>query len=166
MTRILVISDTHIPARTNKIPEVLKKEAQTCDCCLHSGDFTTQPVFEKINSWVKTYGVRGNMDNDIVAGELPEKQILKFEDITIGLIHGSGHPNNLIEYINKEFAREFDKIDIFVFGHSHNTLDKEIKGKIYFNPGSPTDTVFAPYRSYGILEINGKNIKRKIMKIT
>jgi len=37
--------------------------------------------------------------------------------------------------------------------------------KIYFNPGSPTDTIFAPYQSYGILEINGKEIKRSIVKI-
>ena len=46
-----------------------------------------------------------------------------------------------------------------------NVENKEIEGKIYFNPGSPTDKMFTPHLSYGILEINGKNLKRKVVKI-
>ena len=40
-----------------------------------------------------------------------------------------------------------------------------IDGKIYFNPGSPTDRVFAPYNSYGIIEIKDGKLKRRIVKI-
>ena len=29
-----------------------------------------------------------------------------------------------------------------------------IEGVLFFNPGSVTDTVYAPYRSYGIIEID------------
>jgi predicted phosphodiesterase len=33
----------------------------------------------------------------------------------------------------------------------------EMRGSVlYFNPGSPNDAIFAPYQSYGILEINDR----------
>ena len=54
------------------------------------------------------------------------------------------------------FSQEMEKIDLFVFGHSHRAFDEERDGKIYFNPGSCTDKVFTPQCSYGILEIEGK----------
>lgn len=163
--RVLVISDTHIPIAANKLPSIIEEEAKLSDCCLHGGDFVIYPVFKTLNTWTKVYGVYGNMDDSMVREKLPAKQIIKLEEITLGLIHGGGHPSNLIDYINKEFSKEFKDIDIFVFGHSHCPLDKVIDGKIYFNSGSPTDRTFAPYCSYGILEIEGKEIKRRIVRI-
>jgi len=163
--KVLVVSDTHIPVAASKLPSVIEKEAKTSDCCLHAGDFIDYSVFEKLSAWTKTYGVCGNMDNDTVREQLPQKQIIKLEKINLGLIHGGGSPHNLISYVNKEFSRRFDEIDIFIFGHSHYPLDKEINGKIYFNPGSSTDKILAPYRSYGILDINDSQIKRRIVKV-
>ena len=163
--RILVVSDTHIPTIAEKIPPIIEKEAKNSDLCIHGGDWITYSIFTSINSLIKTYGVCGNMDDISIKEKLPSKQIINLEKITIGLTHGKGNPAKLLEYLDKEFSKDFKNIDIFVFGHSHLPLDKEINGKIYFNPGSITDTVFAPYRSYGILEINGKNIKRRIIKI-
>jgi putative phosphoesterase len=163
--RILVISDTHIPVSAHKLPSIIEEEARKSDCCLHAGDFITIETFELLNSWTKAYGVHGNMDDSSIIEELPLKQILKFEEITIGLIHGRGTPGNLINYINCEFYQELADIDVFVFGHSHQSMNKDIDGKIYFNPGSPTDQIFTPYRSYGILEINGKDIKSEVIQI-
>ena len=163
--RILVISDTHISTAKAKLPDIIVKEAKASDCCLHCGDFITYSVYENLTQLTVIHGVCGNMDGKVLVEKLPVKQILKFNGITVGLTHGGGHPENILTYIQKEFAKEVKNIDMFVFGHSHNPLNKEISGKIYFNPGSPTDTMFAPYRSYGILEISGKKIKRRIIKI-
>jgi len=163
--RVLVISDTHLTAKGDKLPAIIKQEAKACDCCLHSGDFSTYSVFEALSSWTKVYGVCGNMDDGSVRAKLPRKQIIGLEEVKVGLIHGAGHPSRLIDYLKKEFAKDADGVDIFVFGHSHCPLDEIKDGKIYFNPGSATDTVFAPYRSYGILDISGKDIKRRIVKI-
>ena len=91
------------------------------------------------------------------------------------LVHGHGNvgvndtadvrQRRMIVHLLADFglAAEKDKIDLFVFGHSHIAVDQEINGKIYFNPGSPTDTIFTPKRSYGIIEINGKKITRRII---
>ncbi len=163
--RILVISDTHIPYQTKELPSIIRKEAQKSDCCLHCGDFTSFSIFETLSELTKTFGVCGNMDDIAVRKNLPLKQILKFEDITIALIHGGGHPQNIIYRINNEFSNEMPNIDILVFGHSHSTLNEIQHGKIYFNPGSPTDTVSAAKRSYGIINIQGKKIEREIITI-
>lgn len=163
--RILVISDTHIQTKSGKLPPVIQNEASRSDYCLHCGDFTTYRIYEKLKFLTKTYGVCGNMDDDEVHEKLPSKCLIKIEQITLGLIHGGGSPNNLIYYINQEFSKNIDEIDIFVFGHSHLPVNEKIKDKIYFNPGSLTDKVSASYRSYGIIQINGRSINAKVVKI-
>ena len=38
-------------------------------------------------------------------------------------------------------------------------------GILFFNPGSPTDKIFAAKQYYGILEVTDKKIEGKIIKI-
>jgi putative phosphoesterase len=163
--RVLVISDTHIPVAAKELPSVINEEAKKSDYCLHAGDLINNTVFQILSNLTKTYAVQGNMDNFDIKGKLPEKEIITIGEVKLGLIHGRGAPSSLINYINEKFSKDLKNIDIFVFGHSHYPFDKEIGGKIYFNPGSPTDRVFTPYCSYGILEIEKKTIKRRLIKI-
>jgi putative phosphoesterase len=163
--KILVISDTHIPITTADLPPQITEAAKKADLCLHAGDFVDYDVFQKLSRLIKIYGVCGNMDDEKVRNELPSQKLLTVEDVTIALTHGGGAPDQLIYYVNDVFANSFAKIDLFIFGHSHRPIDTVIEGKIYFNPGSPTEKIFSPYNSYGELEISGKNIKRKLVKI-
>ncbi|MCM8786979.1 MAG: metallophosphatase family protein [Candidatus Omnitrophica bacterium] len=163
--KVIVISDTHIPTCANALPSIVEEEIKKSDYCLHAGDFVSYKFFESLRKFTKISAVCGNMDEAIVMGNLPKKQIVELENVKIGLIHGRGAPNNLIQYIKDEFKNEYNSIDIFVFGHSHLPTDEMIEGKIFFNPGSPTDKIFAPYCSYGILEIKDKTIHKKIVKI-
>lgn len=163
--RILVISDTHIPVAAKSLPLVIEQEAKQSDCCLHAGDFIGIEVLKQLSCLTKVHGVCGNMDEGEVKKILPAKKIIEFGRIKLALIHGQGGPSRLKDYIHKEFEKEMSCIDIFVFGHSHIPLNEEHDGKLYFNPGSPTDKMFTPYNSYGILEINGEEIKRRIVKI-
>ena len=61
--------------------------------------------------------------------------------------------------------KEFKQVDVIIFGHSHIPCNERIDGVLFFNPGSPTDKIFAPYNSYGMIEITGKNINARIIKI-
>ncbi|MFA5337009.1 MAG: metallophosphoesterase [Candidatus Omnitrophota bacterium] len=162
--RVLVISDTHIPVVADKLPAVVIEEAKKSDACIHAGDFVDVKVFYELSKITKTYAVCGNMDNSDIRKELPEKQIIELGSIRAGLIHGRGSPATLMNYIDTEFKQELNTLNIIIFGHTHHPLDKEIGGRVYFNPGSCTDRVFAPEPSYGILEIDGKNITRRIVK--
>ena len=64
----------------------------------------------------------------------------------------------------KTFLKEFKNVDIIVFGHSHKPINEQKNGVLLFNPGSPTDNIFAPFQSVGILELD-KGKKGTIIKI-
>ena len=104
--------------------------------------------------------VYGNMDSSEAQTALPEKKIIRAGKFKIGLTHGSGAPNTLVERIGKEFK----DVDIIVFGHSHKPLNEKINGVLFFNPGSATDTVFAKKRTIGLLELNA-DIRGEIIAI-
>jgi hypothetical protein len=103
------------------------------------------------------------MDEKEVKNFLSEREIIKLNGKKIGLMHGSGNPNKLIELVAKAF--ENDRVDVIVFGHAHYAVNETRGGILYFNPGSPSDKIFAPYNSYGIIEINGDKIEGKIIKL-
>jgi uncharacterized protein len=163
--RILVLSDTHIPSMARCLPVVVENEAKRCDVCLHAGDFIDYQTYEYLLGLLPVHAVCGNMDDQMLIDKLPSKKVIEFDCVKIGLTHGRGAPDDVITSVDKIFADVYDSIDLFVFGHSHIATDKEIKGKIYFNPGSSTDTMFATKCTYGIIEINHSKITRKVVTI-
>ena len=161
--RIGVISDTHIPDRAEEIPPEILEAFKKVDMIIHTGDFVGLEVLKKLrNVCSDVHAVYGNMDPEEIRNVLPEKEIVKVGKFQIGIAHGYGHPNKLVDFLSKMFAD--DAVDAIVFGHSHVPMNEK-KGKIlFFNPGSPTDKIFSKFNSYGILEIND-SIAGKIVKI-
>ena len=163
--KMLVISDTHIPVTADQLPQVILKEAQTCDYCFHAGDLVEYNIIEELSKLTTVHAVYGNMDDGNTKKRLPSKKIVTIEGVTFALIHGSGSLINIISTVTDAFQNDLDKINILIFGHSHLPTDQEINGRIYFNPGSPTDKIYAPYCSYGIIELKDGKIIRRIVKI-
>ncbi|MCP4653516.1 MAG: metallophosphoesterase [Candidatus Omnitrophica bacterium] len=163
--KILVISDTHIPTTVRQLPPAIESEARKCSCCLHAGDIIDCDTLDRLSQLTTVYAVCGNMDNPSIIDKLPKKIIVSLGEVKIALTHGHGSPMHIIESVDMIFAEEKDTIDAFVFGHSHVPCNQKINGKLYFNPGSPTDTIFAPKRTYGILEIAGKEITGRIIDL-
>ncbi len=161
--KIGVLSDTHINSRTEKLPLKLVQALQGVDMIIHAGDMVDLSVVEQLKSICPNVrAVSGNMDPALVKKTFPEKDIIEISGHRIGLIHGVGHPDNLINWVGNVFKK--DKVDIIIFGHSHNGLNLLKDGVLYFNPGSPTDMVFASDNTCGIIEING-TVKAKLVKI-
>ncbi|NQT95116.1 MAG: metallophosphoesterase family protein [Candidatus Omnitrophica bacterium] len=160
--KIAVISDTHIPQACEKLPDSLLKELAKTDLIIHAGDLAGLSVLENLKKIAPVEAVIGNMDSHNMRKELPEKKILEIEGFRIGIIHGEGPPDRIQDYVKMKFAGE--KLDCIIHGHSHTPYIEKIDNTIYFNPGSPTDKVFAPYNSYGILEITDK-ITPKIVRL-
>ena len=159
--KIGVVSDTHIPRNAFELPEVLLKGLSDCDLILHAGDMVELFVAEQLGAIAPFKGVAGNMDDVVVRDNFPAKQIIKVDNVTIGLIHGFGRPKEIIQTIKKEFPSD---IDIIVFGHTHMAINEVVGKTLFFNPGSPTDKIFAKFNSYGILNITD-TIKGEIIKI-
>lgn len=162
MIRIGVISDTHIPDRAKEIPKVILEDFKNVSLILHAGDLVVLDVLKRLNDICEVIAVFGNMDGKETKEVLPEKRTINIGKFKIGLFHGWGAPSNLINLVKKEFQK--DKCDVIIFGHSHSPLNELRDGILFFNPGTPTDKIFSPYNSYGILEID-EEINAKVIRI-
>ena len=156
--KIGVVSDTH----AHPLPAQMLEDFKKVDFIIHAGDSCSLETLEALKKIKDVKAVWGNMDGLEIRSLLPRHQVIKCGNFSIGVFHGVGAPQGLLEKVRAEFKNT--KVNAIVFGHSHQPMNEEIDGVLYFNPGSPNDSVFAPYRSYGILEINGK-ITGKIIKI-
>ena len=161
----MVLSDTHLPVRAAKIPEQIIEQFKDADLIVHAGDCQTIEVVKQLQNYGNFVGVSGNMDSDDVADKLPTKAIINVKnndkEFKIGLTHGSGPPEGLSERVLHFFE---EKLDCIVFGHSHRPLNEKINNTLMFNPGSPTDTVFATVNTFGVLKINDE-INGEIIKL-
>ncbi|MCX7927572.1 MAG: metallophosphatase family protein [Candidatus Omnitrophica bacterium] len=161
--KIIVISDTHIPERAKGLPKKLLDVLKDADMIIHVGDLVEQKVVEQLRSFCKDVRVVcGNMDSPGVRNLYPEQLVFSVGKFKFAVKHGYGAPDKLITLLRKTFEKE--KPDIIIYGHSHQPKSEIIDGIKFFNPGSPTDDVFAPYKSYGLIEINDK-ICARIIKL-
>ncbi|MDY6964354.1 MAG: metallophosphoesterase family protein [Halobacteriota archaeon] len=154
-----VISDTHLPVRAKRLPEELVNRLKDVDLILHAGDFEEMNALREIQNIGEVKAVHGNMDSLGLKRELPEKVVFEAEGFKIGITHGSGPPIGL----EKRVKAKLPDVDVIVYGHSHKPKNEVIGGTLFFNPGSPTDKIFAPFKSFGILKI-GEEVKGDIIK--
>jgi putative phosphoesterase len=159
--KILVLSDTHIPRAAHDLPKEVYEAIGTVDMILHAGDFVERDLFHKLSALKETKAVYGNMDPKELRDILNPKDVIRIGRFKIGLIHGYGPPRELISMTRQQFSG----VDAIVFGHSHAATNIVKDGVLFFNPGSPTDKIFAAYNSYGILEVGDKSIEGRIIKI-
>jgi len=160
--KIGVISDTHIPGRSEHLPAVILEAFRSVDMVVHAGDMVGLEVMTELeNACPKVVGVSGNMDDPAVREKYPVKQVLDIGGFKIGIMHGWGAPSNLVDILKNVF-QEYN-CDVIIFGHSHKAMNELIGKTLFFNPGSATDDA-APYNSYGIIEID-KEIHAHIIKI-
>ena len=159
--KILVLSDTHIPVAAQDLPEEIYKAIEGVDMIFHAGDLIYADVLEKLKSLKETKAVCGNMDSQELCMTLNTKEVINIGKFKIGLIHGYGAPSEIMPTVR----REFGKIDVLVFGHSHAAMNVKKDGVLYFNPGSPTDRIFASKNTYGILEVTDEKVEGTIIDI-
>lgn len=159
--RIVVLSDTHMPRTASDLPREVYNEIVKSDMIIHAGDFVEIDILKKLRELKPVKAVCGNMDSQAIRNELKAKEIIAAGKFKIGLIHGYGAPAGLVDTV----ASEFTGVDAIVFGHTHSPVNM-LKGRVlFFNPGSPTDTVFAKVNSFGILEITDDGINGKIIEL-
>jgi len=148
--RLGLISDTHWPTRIPLLPyEAIENAFRNVDGILHAGDIESREVLDHLSGIAPTQAVRGESD----LFSLPEKRILTFGDVRVGLIHGNRHPlveryfrwqrklgklyaggRHLLESLPTRFDNE--SVDVIVFGHLHTPMSIERNGVLMVNPGA------------------------------
>jgi len=162
MIKILVISDTHIPERAQKLPTQFTKQVSPDDIIVHAGDFTNLEVLQELQKLGKVYAVWGNMDEGRVKKVLPEIETFEVEGKKVGIYHGYGAPDNLEK---KVYDKVNQNLDVIVFGHSHTPYNQKLEGCLMFNPGSLSGNKNTGLPSYGTLNIDQGEIWGEIVEI-
>jgi len=156
-----VISDTHIPERASKIPEIVFEIFKGVDMILHAGDLVSLDVLEELEQIAPTKCSQGNMDR-AYGVKLPKNIFLEIEGLKIGLDHGEVYPRGDTQQL-KYIAMEME-VEVLISGHTHWSFIKEVGDVLLLNPGSPTVPRLSD-PSVMLLEINNKKIEAQIVKI-
>jgi len=160
MKKIGVISDTHLMHANNYIRKIVKDYFADVSILIHAGDVVSLDVLDVFCEPSKdTIVVSGNMDNPDIKNAFPSKQVLKIDEVTIGIIHGWGSPFGIRDRIRTEFS----DVHVIVYGHTHQAFNQVENGILFFNPGSPTDTRFTKENSIGIIYVQGKNVHGELI---
>ncbi len=162
--KIVVVSDTHIPARAQELPNTFLEQVKDADLILHAGDFVDISVLRALEKIAPVRAVCGNMDSPNLRKILKQKEIVKVGKISIGLMHGVGSPADLTSLLKEEFKK--DKVNIIVFGHSHQPLNKKIGRTLFLNPGSLTDSFHSGFASFGVISIEKGAFSATIEKLS
>lgn len=120
--RVGIISDTHGLLR----PEV-ERVLDGAGAIIHAGDVGRPEVLDRLKRIAPVFAVRGNVDTEPWARELPLTEVVEFDGVTFYVLH------NLQELDLKPETAGFDFV---VSGHSHKSEESVRNGVRYVNPGS------------------------------
>ncbi|MDO5824795.1 MAG: YfcE family phosphodiesterase [Methanosphaera sp.] len=154
-----VISDTHIPVRSKKIPDKVFEVFEDVDLILHAGDIETLDVIESLKTIAPVIAVHGNCDYDL---GLNNTEIIEVENVKIGLAHGVVYPKGDTQQLYY-LARQLD-VSVLITGHTHQASIQQIKDVLLLNPGSPTQPRMTE-PSVMLVEVKDSEVKAEIVVI-
>jgi putative phosphoesterase len=146
-----VISDTHGLLRPEAV-EALRGAQHV----IHAGDVGSPEILKKLATIAPVTAVRGNVDKDPWAQQLPETQVLETGGISIYLLH------DLTQLDVKPEAAGFR---VVISGHSHIPKQEVRNGVLYFNPGSAGPRRFKGPVSVGRLSIDGAEVSAELVML-
>ncbi|AGB30192.1 phosphodiesterase, MJ0936 family protein [Natrinema pellirubrum DSM 15624] len=139
MTRIAIVSDTHVPTREPELPAWVVTEIAAADHTIHAGDFESFGAYERIVD--RTDGeltaVLGNVDPATL--DVPKTATLEVDGVRFVVTHGDGSSGSWRERV-VETAREnadatADTNLVAVAGHTHAVVDETVA----FDESRPAD---------------------------
>jgi uncharacterized protein len=149
---IAVISDTHLPRGSRRLPDACVERIAAADLLLHAGDFSTLDVLRELEAiGPPVTAVHGNVDSAELRLLLPEECVVEVGGARIAMVHDAGARTGRLERMRRRFG---DRADLVVFGHSHMPVHEQAPdGFQILNPGSPTERRRAPSHTMGLIEV-------------
>ena len=117
--RVGVVSDTHGLVRPAALEALIGS-----DVILHAGDIGKHEVLDALEAIAPVHAIRGNVDRDPWAHDLPDTLEVELGGRRFLLVH------------DRKSLEELPDADIVVSGHSHSPDVREEDGILWVNPGS------------------------------
>ena len=146
-----VISDTHGLLRPEAI-EALRGS----DHVLHAGDIGKPEILAALARIAPVTAIRGNVDTEPWACELPETEVVELGGVTIYMLH---------DLSRLDLKPEAAGIGVVVYGHSHTPKVEEKNGVICFNPGSAGPRRFTLPVSVGRLVVDAGRVRAELVSL-
>jgi len=148
-----VISDTHGLVR----PEVYEAFAGV-DLILHAGDIGSYDVILELTPIAPVKAVVGNVDTDLLH---------RFEETTsFQLANRAIHIQHILKDIpEKNKIADCPISEIFIFGHSHKSINQQVGAELYFNPGSAGPRRFQLPITVGRITLDDSKVTARIISL-
>ena len=162
-TRIVLLSDTHLPKRAKDLPAALWTDVAAADLVVHAGDWVDLATLDAVSARSKRFvGVRGNNDGPEFDERLPLVARFDVEDLRFALVHETGPAAGR----ERRAAGAYPDVDVLVFGHSHIPWDTVAdSGLRLLNPGSPTDRRRQPDHTWMRGTVDGRDLSIELVRL-
>jgi putative phosphoesterase len=117
-----LISDTHGLLRQEAVAAL-----KGCDLIIHAGDVGKPEIIEELKIMAPVVAVRGNIDRDSWASQLPLRAVVEAGGASIYVLHQ-------LQQLDLDPAAS--RFSIVVSGHTHKPDRMERSGVLFINPGS------------------------------
>jgi putative phosphoesterase len=162
-TRLVLLSDTHLPRRAKDLPAALWAAIDEADLVVHAGDWVDLATVDLLAERARRLvAVRGN--NDVEAGfadRLPLVARVQVEGLRVAVVHETGAAAGR----EARMAEAFPDVDVLVFGHSHIPWDSSTGGLRLLNPGSPTDRRRQPDLTWMTATVDGAALAVELVRL-
>jgi putative phosphoesterase len=150
---LLLIADTHVPARARDLPARVWEEVATADVVIHAGDWMALELLDKLESRsARLVACWGNNDGPELRARLPERADVTLAGVRFTVVHETGAASGR----EARMSRLYPETEVLVFGHSHIPWDTTTQtGLRLLNPGSPTDRRRQPFCTYMTASVDG-----------
>jgi putative phosphoesterase len=160
---IAVISDTHLPRGSRRLPDGCVERIAAADLLLHAGDLSALSVLRDLEAiGPPVAAVHGNVDSAELRELLPAERVVEAAGARIGMVHDAGPRAGRLERMRRRFANRAEAV---VFGHSHIPLHEQAEGFQIFNPGSPTERRRAPSHTMGLARVRDGRVEFELVVI-
>jgi hypothetical protein len=144
---IAIISDTHMPRGSRRLPAACVARLRSADLIVHAGDLQRLEVLDELRSLGEVVAVHGNVDDAAVRLALPASATVGAGGHRLAVVHDAGPAGGRLARLRARFP----DADAVIFGHSHiPLLERSPDGFQILNPGSPTERRRAPHHTMAV----------------
>jgi putative phosphoesterase len=139
---VVILSDTHVPARARDLPAQLWAAITAADVVVHAGDWLSGALLDEVGARARLLvACVGNNDDAGVRAALPDVARAEIGGVRVAVLHDSGARPTRERRLAAAYGAD---TDLVVFGHSHIPWDSTVESAPgrwlrLLNPGSPTD---------------------------
>jgi putative phosphoesterase len=156
---VAIISDTHMPRGSRRLPEDCTARLLGADLILHAGDVSSAAFFEELALLgPPVLGVHGNADEPALREALPERRVEAAGGIRIGMVHDGGRRQGREDRL----LGWFPGCHVIVYGHTHAPQVERRNSVWILNPGSPTERRRSPARTMIELVVGHRSTPRLV----